>query len=71
MAHGASAATDVTGFGLLGHLLEMLNTDQGAALSVSQIPLLAGALKMTDPSLLIGTVPRTVRTSHGPSIPMA
>ena len=39
----ASACTDVTGFGLLGHLLEMLNADQGAALQLGEVPLLAGA----------------------------
>ena len=43
--HGASAGTDVTGFGLLGHLLEMLAAGQGAKLSLSAIPLLAGAIE--------------------------
>jgi len=38
---GARAATDVTGFGLLGHLGEMLRDDRiGARLSVSAVPLL-------------------------------
>lgn len=43
--HGASAATDVTGFGLLRHLLEMLDADRGAKISTPEIPLLAGAKK--------------------------
>jgi selenide,water dikinase len=41
--YGASACTDVTGFGLLGHLLEMLTDDQGASLRLADIPLLPGA----------------------------
>ena len=41
---GASACTDVTGFGLLGQLLEMLNKQRGATLKLSSIPKLAGAL---------------------------
>ncbi|MFK8047144.1 MAG: selenide, water dikinase SelD [Halioglobus sp.] len=43
-----SAATDVTGFGLLGHLLEMLGSELGAAVYLSEIPLLPGALKMVE-----------------------
>ena len=44
VAHGASACTDVTGFGLLGHLLEMLGSSCGGRLELAQMPLLAGAL---------------------------
>jgi selenide,water dikinase len=43
-SHGASAVTDVTGFGLAGHLLEMLLPGQGAELSLDALPLLPGAL---------------------------
>ena len=39
---GARAATDVTGFGLLGHLAQMLDEGQGAELFVKSIPLLDG-----------------------------
>ncbi len=38
----ASACTDVTGFGLLGHLLEMLPEELGAHLELSRIPVLGG-----------------------------
>ena len=42
---GVSAATDVTGFGLLGHLSEMARASQvGATVSTGAVPLLPGAL---------------------------
>ena len=42
--HGTTACTDVTGFGLLGHLLEMLKaSDAGAALDLAALPLIEGA----------------------------
>ncbi|MDZ7783234.1 MAG: selenide, water dikinase SelD [Halioglobus sp.] len=40
---GASACTDITGFGLLGHLLEMLGSELSARLELSRLPLLEGA----------------------------
>jgi selenide,water dikinase len=43
---GARACTDVTGFGLLGHLVEMLQVQAlGAQLQLSAIPVLDGALE--------------------------
>ena len=45
LAHGASACTDVTGFGLLGHLLEMLNGEHDARLALAHLPVLDGALQ--------------------------
>jgi selenide,water dikinase len=44
LAHGASAGTDITGFGLLGHLLEMLGGECAASLQLANLPLLDGAL---------------------------
>lgn len=41
----ATAVTDVTGFGLAGHLLEMLDEDLAATLYVDSLPVLPGALK--------------------------
>ena len=44
LAAGAEAATDVTGFGLLGHLATMLRSSGvGARLDVAAVPLLDGA----------------------------
>jgi selenide,water dikinase len=47
LAHRASACTDVTGFGLFGHLLEMLSASAvDAALDPGAIPALDGALEL-------------------------
>lgn len=46
--HAVSACTDVTGFGLLGHLLEMLSDDQQAVLWQSEIPYLPGAYDLAN-----------------------
>ena len=45
LAHSASACTDVTGFGLLGHLLEMLAQASAARLDLAALPLLHGAIE--------------------------
>jgi selenide,water dikinase len=45
--HGVVACTDVTGFGLAGHLLEMLRASHvGAVLRLHQVPALPGALAL-------------------------
>jgi selenide,water dikinase len=46
-AHGVSACTDVTGFGLAGHLAEMLRASTlSARLYPDEVPLLPGALEL-------------------------
>ena len=45
----ASAVTDVTGFGLIGHLLEMLNAaGLYAELNLDDVPMLTGAQRLTE-----------------------
>ena len=46
--HGTRACTDVTGFGLLGHLGEMLGPDVVVELDPTAIPALAGALELLE-----------------------
>ena len=45
--HGASAVTDVTGFGLLGHLHEMcVASGVGAEIDLASVPMLKGAIEL-------------------------
>jgi selenide,water dikinase len=47
--HGATACTDVTGFGLLGHLRNLLRGSRlRASVELGRIPLLPGALELVD-----------------------
>jgi selenide,water dikinase len=58
----ASACTDITGFGLLGHLLEMLNTSElSANLSLQQLPVLAGAAECASQGWLSSLQPDNQR----------
>lgn len=47
--HHSTACTDITGFGLMGHLLEMIRAAEGVAVQVNleAVPLLSGALETT------------------------
>ena len=51
--HGATACTDITGFGLLGHLREMIEPEGAhVSLSLSALPVLDGALTCIERGLL-------------------
>ena len=55
VAVGVNACTDITGFGLLGHLQGMVQASHvGANLTFSQIPLLPGALKLVEQGIAPG-----------------
>lgn len=54
-----NAATDVTGFGLIGHLLEMLS-DTGLQVEIDtrQVPLLPGALSLSEQGIASSLLPQ-------------
>jgi len=60
--HGASAMTDITGFGLAGHLVEMLRASGvGCQLNCEQLPLLPGALKLAEQGISSTLLPHNLR----------
>jgi len=63
--HGATACTDVTGFGLLGHLLEMLTASRvGAEISMGGLPLLPGAAEAIRAGIVSSLHPENLRFRH-------
>lgn len=54
LRYGAHAATDVTGFGLLGHLFEMLQRGLGARIAASNVPVFAGAPELAAKNIVPG-----------------
>ncbi len=63
---GASAATDVTGYGLIGHLLEMCEgSGVGAEISAGAVPVLAGVRDMLARGFRPEGTMRNVRTFRG------
>lgn len=68
LAHGATACTDVTGFGLLGHLVEMLDAanpanpaNAAATLRLSEVPVLEGALETVRAGIVSSLQPQNLR----------
>jgi selenide,water dikinase len=56
---GVHAMTDVTGFGLLGHLLEICRGSKlGAHVSVAEVPLLDNVLALADAGIVTGASDR-------------
>jgi selenide,water dikinase len=61
-AHAATAATDVTGFGLLGHLVEMVKAgDVEATLRLLHVPLLEGLRETMAAGIFSSLQPENVR----------
>ncbi len=62
LAHGAHACTDVTGFGLLGHLVEMTRPSEvDVELNLSAIPLLDGARETVAAGITSTLQPQNLR----------
>lgn len=62
MQYKVSACTDLTGFGLLGHLLEMTKASQvDAELYIDQIPVLDGAQETINAGVLSSLQPQNLR----------
>ena len=60
--HGACAATDITGFGLLGHLIEMVQASQvDVELDLNELPLMDGALETSQAGILSSLQPQNIR----------
>ena len=65
------ALTDVTGFGLLGHLLEVCRgSGVGARIDFDQLPLLPGALELARAGVVTGASSRNM-ASHGTEVTCA
>ena len=60
--HGASACTDVTGFGLLGHLVEMIRASNvDVELDLAAVPVLPGAVDTVAAGITSSLQPQNLR----------
>ena len=60
--YGATACTDLTGFGLVGHLVEMTRASEvDAVLTMEAIPMLDGALETVKAGILSSLQPQNLR----------
>lgn len=63
--HRATACTDITGFGLLGHLMEMVKASGVAVeLDLEAIPVLEGALETLEKGIMSSLQPQNLRASY-------
>jgi selenide,water dikinase len=61
---GARAATDVTGYGLLGHLGEMVRaSDASARIRLADVPLLAGVRDLAEAGVVPGGTVRNLKSA--------
>ncbi len=66
LRYGARACTDITGFGLLGHLVEMTRpSGVDATLELSAIPVLPGAEETAAAGILSSLQPANIRLRRG------
>ena len=60
--HGATACTDITGFGLLGHIVEMTRpSGKCVELNLNALPVLDGALQMIETGIFSSLQEQNVR----------
>lgn len=65
MEVGVHACVDVTGFGLVGHLLGMLRaSDASAEISFADVPLLDGVVQLVDAGIFPGGTERNLRAAE-------
>ncbi|MEL6401464.1 MAG: selenide, water dikinase SelD [Cyanobacteria bacterium J06626_4] len=63
--HDVTACTDVTGFGLLGHLLEMVTASQvTVALTLQDLPLLSGARETLRQGIVSSLQPQNLQAAR-------
>jgi len=63
---GVNACTDITGFGLLGHLREMLaDGTVGARIAVADVPVIEGTRALMDEGFVPGGTRRNLRALEG------
>ena len=62
-AHGATACTDITGFGLLGHMVEMIRpSGVDVEIDLSALPLIDGALETVQMGILSSLQPANLHS---------
>ena len=62
LEHGATACTDVTGFGLLGHMMEMVKlANVSVELRLNDVPVLDGAVETIRAGIFSSLQPQNVR----------
>ncbi len=65
MEYGVTACTDVTGFGLLGHLMEMVKASNvSVELNLEALPILAGARETLQKGIVSSLHPENIQFSH-------